>query len=80
MAIAQIKYIPHCSKCGAIIDEKISYKEIQLDNDDAKIYHRYIKYDNKITLVSPQRCTKCGAVFDCIEIAPPKKIIDDNDF
>lgn len=80
MAIAQIKYIPHCSKCGAIIDEKVSYKEILLDDDDYIINHRCIKFDNKITLVSPQRCTNCGAVFNYIEIEQPKKIEDDNDF
>lgn len=69
MAIAQIKYIPHCSKCGAIIDENVSYKEILLDTPIPE----YIKYDNKITVISPQRCTNCGASFDCIEITPPKK-------
>ena len=71
--MGKIIYKPHCSKCGCIIDTdeyKITYQNI------------YGKPTNKMpaikvgTIINPDRCTHCGALFEAIEISMPKQLQD----
>lgn len=57
--MAQIVYKPHCSNCGATINDEIKYIE-----------HVII---NKIKNITPNKCPCCGKYFDSIIIKPPKK-------
>lgn len=59
--MARIIYIPHCSKCGAVINDKVMYETINLKN--------FI--GNNYTSIYPIQCKTCGEYFDCIEITPP---------
>lgn len=63
--MAQIVYKPHCSNCGAIIYDEITYIE-------------HVIINNKITNITPidifpYKCPCCGKYFDSIIIKPPKK-------
>ena len=70
----KIIYKPHCGKCGCIIDTSeynISYQNI------------YEKPTKKIpvpirvgTIINPDRCVHCGALFEAIEISMPKQLQD----
>ena len=61
--MARIIYKPHCSECGALIDDEIMYE---------KIKYGFTKYiDDELTYIYPTKCKACGEYFDCIEIAPP---------
>lgn len=71
--ISNIIYKPHCGKCGFPIDtseQEIEYQEI------------YEKFDNGMftrkvgASIHPNKCARCGAFFDSIEVTPPKKLED----
>lgn len=67
--MARIVYKPMCSNCGSVIEKEVRYKEIDLlSNPFETILGR-----NSITVITPYKCEKCGAFFDCIEIRPPRK-------
>ena len=61
--MAQIVYKPHCSNCGAVI------------NDEIKYIINKIKNITPITPIDiyPCKCPCCGKYFDSIIIKPPKK-------
>ena len=64
--MARIVYKPHCSECGAVINDDIMYETIilPLGEEDSILNYKY-------TNVYPMECKTCGAHFDCIEITPP---------
>jgi predicted Zn-ribbon and HTH transcriptional regulator len=63
--MARIVYKPHCSKCGAVINDDVVYETITLPLDEDSLFnHEY-------TNIYPARCKTCGEYFDCIEITPP---------
>lgn len=62
--MAQIVYKPHCSNCGAVINDEIKYIEHVIINK--------IKNITPIN-ISPYTCPCCGKYFDSIIIKPPKK-------
>lgn len=61
-----IIYKPHCGKCGAIINQKVRYREIE---DEIVKYRLYSGY---FIDIEPNRCACCGEVFGTIEIPIPK--------
>lgn len=61
--MAQIVYKPHCSNCGAVIYDEITYIEHVIIN----------KIKNITPIISPCKCPYCGKYFDSIIIKPPKK-------
>lgn len=65
--MAQIVYKPHCSNCGAVINDEIKYIEHVIINK--------IKNITPITPIDifPYKCPYCGKYFDSIIIKPPKK-------
>lgn len=63
--MAQIVYKPHCSNCGAVIYDEITYIEYVIIN-------KIITYTTSID-ISPYKCPCCGKCFDSIIIKPPKK-------
>lgn len=65
--MGSIVYKPHCSKCGALIESKISWKKIIEDVESNKFLKR------EFAEVHPFRCKACGEVFECIEITPPEE-------
>lgn len=62
--MAQIVYKPHCSNCGAVINDEIKYVEYAIINK--------IKNITPIDIF-PYKCPCCGKYFDSIIIKPPKK-------
>ena len=59
---SNIVYKPHCGKCGALIDEDVSFRKIIMESDP---------FAYETGEVYPNVCQKCGAIFECIEIKPP---------
>ena len=70
-----IIYKPHCARCGAIINQEVTYREIAI-----RIDKKYLYRDSFID-IEPCRCACCGEVFETIEIPMPKKseVEDGND-
>ena len=68
--MARIIYKPHCSECGAVINDKIMYETINLKNFIGDNY----------TNIYPMKCKTCGAYFDCIEITPPTNLTKEKDY
>ena len=62
--MTKIEYKPHCGKCGALIDEEISYRNIIVEG-------RLINPSGIV--IEPYRCKNCGELFNIIEVAPPNK-------
>lgn len=60
-----IIYKPHCSKCGAIINQKVTYRKAVEEVAKNRLYY-YID-------VEPNRCACCGEVFGTIVIPMPKE-------
>lgn len=56
--MATIIYKPHCGKCGAIINQKVTY----------------IRYDGGFIDTEPSKCAYCGEVFGTIEIPIPEEM------
>lgn len=72
--IDKIIYKPHCGKCGYPINTN-EYEEITYQN----IYEKPTKKMPAIkvgTIINPDRCVHCGALFGAIEIAMPKELQD----
>jgi hypothetical protein len=65
--MAQIVYKPHCSNCGAVIEDEITYIEHVIINKIKNIT------PIDISPISPCKCPYCGKYFDSIIIKPPKK-------
>lgn len=62
-----IVYKPHCDKCGALIDEKISYRNIIFGpTSNSDLAGQWID-------VFPTKCEHCGQPFSTIEIPIPKQ-------
>lgn len=61
-----IIYKPHCGKCGAIINQKVRYREIEDEIVKDRLYSGYF------IDIEPNRCACCGEVFGTIEIPIPK--------
>lgn len=64
--MGQIVYKPHCDNCGALIDDEISYTEIEESNAP-------ILYKSTHIHIYPEKCKVCGVYFDAITIALPEK-------
>ena len=62
-----IVYKPHCSKCGAAINERVSYRNIITECGS------YKNLAHPTTEVSPSRCRCCNQPFDRIEIQIPEQ-------
>ena len=60
--MTKIIYRPHCSKCGAIINEKVSYQEIISDD---------FPYHLINAAMNPSKCECCGEYFIGIQIDLP---------
>lgn len=65
--MARIIYKPHCSKCGAVINDEVMYETIKME----ALEKDKISFVNEYTNIYPTRCKTCGEYFDCIEITPP---------
>lgn len=63
-----IIYKPHCGKCGAIINQKITYRKVAIAKDRL--------YGGCFIDIKPNRCACCGEVFETIEILIPEEIPD----
>ena len=69
--MTKIVYLPHCARCGALINEEVTYSdEVIKDETLSKLYLR------KNRNISPYSCKNCGAIFDNIKIIKPRKIVD----
>ena len=66
--MAKIVYVPHCARCGALIDEEVAYSYITIK--DKKLGNLYLNH----TEITPYSCKNCGEVFDGIKIIKPKRI------
>lgn len=64
--MTKIVYLPHCARCGALINEEVTYSdEVIKDKASSKLYLRK-------TEISPYSCKNCGEIFDVIEIKVPR--------
>lgn len=63
-----IIYKPYCGKCGALIDEEVTYRDVIIEGRAISDY----SYSNGIE-ISPYRCNSCGEMFNRIEVKTPKK-------
>lgn len=61
-----IVYKPHCSKCGAVINEKISYINVVFSSTPNNLAEQF-------TEVFPTKCEHCGQPFNTIEIPMPEQ-------
>ena len=75
--MARIIYKPHCSKCGAVINDKVMYKTIELVKLEKGIGWCF---GNEYTSIYPSHCEVCGEYFDCIEITPPINLTKEEDY
>ncbi len=66
--MTKIVYKPHCAKCGALIDEEVSYRNIITEGRAISDY----SYPRDI-VIDPYRCNWCGEMFNQIEVKMPKK-------
>lgn len=64
--MGKIIYKPHCGKCGAIIDQEVTYKKDLEAITKNRLHSGYFTVD-------PYRCACCGEVFNTIEIPIPKE-------
>lgn len=66
--MTKIVYKPHCAKCGALINEEVSYRDIIFE-DRASSDCLYLSD----IAIEPYRCNHCGEIFNLIEVKIPKK-------
>lgn len=66
--MTKIEYKPHCGKCGALINEEVTYRDVIIEGKSISDY----SYSNGIE-ISPYRCNNCGEPFNLIEIKMPEK-------
>ena len=62
-----IIYKPHCARCGAIIDQEITYSKFAAGIEKGNLYR------GSCVGIQPYSCSNCGEVFETIEIPIPKK-------
>lgn len=72
MIPATIVYLPHCAKCGALIEEKPRYsisenKVVTNDGETLGILSTFVQ-------IEPERCKVCDAYFTRIEMEPPERV------
>ena len=65
-----IEYKPHCSNCGAIIDEEVKYRDVDIAFERKLRSHLFL---NNIE-IDPHRCKNCGKTFCRIEMEMPTKM------
>jgi DNA-directed RNA polymerase subunit RPC12/RpoP len=65
--MTKIEYKPHCGKCGALIDEEVTYRDVVIEDKSIRDY----SYLSGVA-IEPYRCSHCGEMFDRIEIRIPK--------
>jgi DNA-directed RNA polymerase subunit RPC12/RpoP len=65
--MTKIEYKPHCGKCGALINEEVTYRDIVIEGESIRDY----SYLSGVA-IEPYRCSHCGEMFDRIEIRIPK--------
>jgi DNA-directed RNA polymerase subunit RPC12/RpoP len=65
--MTKIEYKPHCGKCGALIDEEVTYRDVVIEDKSIRDY----SYLSGV-VIEPYRCSHCGEMFDRIEIRIPK--------
>lgn len=66
--MTKIEYKPHCGKCGALIDEEVTYRDVIIEGKSIRDY----SYLSSV-VIEPYRCSHCGEMFDRIEVRIPKK-------
>lgn len=64
--MGKIVYKPHCGKCGAIIEQEVTYREIAQMLHGSRRIGRFID-------IEPNKCPCCREVFGTIEIPMPKE-------
>lgn len=74
--MARIVYKPHCSKCGAVINDEVMYKKIKLEAEKGIGWC----FGDEYTNIYPMKCKTCGAYFNCIEITPPINLTKEEDY
>lgn len=61
---SRIIFLPHCSKCGAVIKEEIEIEKdiniARIPNKDPLLYPSYH--------ITPARCKECGREYECVEV------------
>ena len=65
--MTKIEYKPHCGKCGALIDEEVTYRNVVIEGKSIRDY----SYLSGV-VIEPYRCSYCGEMFDRIEVKIPK--------
>ena len=65
--MGEIIYKPHCSKCGAVINQEIAYR-INTDESRKTLFLSYFSE------IDPNRCPRCGEIFGTIKIIMPKEL------
>lgn len=63
-----IIYKPHCAKCGAIINDEVTYRRLE-----TRIKNSYLLHYSGLIEIEPNRCASCGEVFETIEVPMPKE-------
>lgn len=71
--MARIVYKPHCSECGALINDEVMYEKIELE----ALKERGDFIREFINILRPTKCEVCGEYFDCIEITPPTNLTEE---
>lgn len=66
--MTKIEYKPHCAKCGALINEEVTYRDVVIGGRAISDY----LYSDGIE-INPGRCNNCGEMFNKIEMKMPKK-------
>ena len=62
-----IIYKPHCAKCGAIINEEVTYSKLEMG-----IAKNFL-YSGGLIEIEPNRCESCGEWFETIEVPIPQE-------
>jgi predicted Zn-ribbon and HTH transcriptional regulator len=62
-----IIYKPHCARCGATINEEVTYRKLE-----TRITKNFL-YSGGFIEIEPNRCENCGEMFGTIEIPIPKE-------
>ena len=63
-----IIYKPHCAKCGAIINEEVTYRKLET------LIAKNFLYSGGLIEIEPNRCKSCGEWFETIEVPIPQEV------
>lgn len=66
--MGKIIYKPHCASCGALINEEVVYRSHEIRYANGYLYHKSGFID-----IEPNRCTRCGEIFEIIEVPIPQE-------